>query len=169
MKSEERKVKSTPSLEGRGLGRVKEEADELLTYMRDVIDGIADLEARANAEMAEVAARYNGLLNPLRDEFAARGKELIALMKRNKAALFDGTDVVDLVNGSLIREKGEKVTIPKTALAACKENKFTDVIKVVESLDRAAIEKWPDAKLVLIGAERKPKEEFKYTIKKSEG
>lgn len=144
---------------------VKEDANELLSYLRDVTEGIADLEARANAEMAEVTARYGAWLNPLRDELAARGKELIALMKRNKAALFDGTDVIDLVNGSLIREKGEKVTIPKTALAACKENKFTDVIKVVESLDRAAIEKWPDAKLVLIGAERKTKEEFKYSLK----
>jgi len=36
---------------------------------------------------------------------------------------------------------------------------------VVESLDRDAIEKWPDAKLVLIGAERKPKEEFSYNIR----
>jgi phage host-nuclease inhibitor protein Gam len=144
---------------------VKEDANELLSYLRDVTEGIADLEARANAEMAEVTARYGAWLNPLRDELAARGKELIALMKKNKGVLFDGTDVVDLVNGSLIREKGEKVTIPKTALAACKENKFTDVIKVVESLDRAAIEKWPDAKLLLIGAARKAVEELKYNIK----
>lgn len=167
MKSEKRKEKSkeTPSLEGRGLGRVKTDADELLSYLRDVIGGIADLEARANAEMAEVAARYGGLLNPLRDELAARGKELIALMKKNKGILFDSTDVVNLMHGSLIRENGDKVTIPKTALEACKENKFTDVIKVVESLDRPAIEKWPDAKLTLIGAERKTKEEFKYTLK----
>jgi hypothetical protein len=34
----------------------------------------------------------------------------------------------------------------------------------VESLDRDAISKWPDAKLVLIGAERKQKEEFSYDI-----
>lgn len=148
---------------------IQESADELLSYLRDVSTGIADLEARANAEMEAVTARYGGLLNPLRDELAARGKELIALMKKNKAVLFDDTDVVNLVNGSLIREKGDKVSIPKTALAECKQNKFLDVIKVVESLDRAAIEKWPDAKLTLIGAERKPKEEFKYTIKKSEG
>jgi phage host-nuclease inhibitor protein Gam len=148
-----------------GIQKIKADADDLLNYLRDVTEGIADLEARANAEMAEVTARYGAWLNPLRDELAARGKELIALMKKNKGVLFDGTDVVDLVNGSLIREKGEKVTIPKTALAACKENKFTDVIKVVESLDRAAIEKWPDAKLLLIGAARKAVEELKYNIK----
>ena len=149
-----------------GIQKIKADADDLLNYLRDVTEGIEHLEARACAEIDEVTARYNGLLNPLRDEFAACGKELIALMKKNKAVIFDGSDVVDLVNGSLIREKGEKVSIPKTALDACKQNGFDDVIKIVESLDRAAIEKWPDAKLVLIGAERKPAEEFKYNLKK---
>ncbi len=147
-------------------GKVKQAADEILAYMRDMAEGIADLEARANAEMAEVAARYGCLLNPMRDEIAALEKEITALMKKNKAVLFDGTDVIDLTAGSLIREKGEKVSIPKTALEACKSNGFKDVIKVVESLDRPAIEAWPDAKLVLIGAERKTKEEFKYSLKK---
>ncbi len=144
---------------------LKDKADEILAYMRDIVDGIADLEARANAEMAEITARYGHLLNPMRDEMAALEKEITALMKKNKGVLFDGTDVVNLANGSLIREKGDKVTIPKNALEACKENGFDDVIKVVESLDRPAIEKWPDAKLVLIGAERKTKEEFKYSLK----
>jgi len=166
-RSEATRENNTPSLEGRGLGRVKTDADDILTYMRDVIDGIADLEARANAEMAEVAARYGAWLNPLRDELAAREKEITALMKKNKELLFCGViDVVNLPHGALIRNKEDKVSIPKTALKACKENKFNDVIKVVESLDRDKIEKWPDAKLTLIGAERKPKEEFKYTVKK---
>ena len=148
-----------------GIQEIKTDADELLSYMRDVTEGIADLEARANAEMAEVTARYGAWLNPLRDELAARGKELIALMKKNKGVLFAGTDVIDLTNGSLIRETGEKVSIPKTALETCEKLKFNDVIKIVKSLDRPAIEKWPDAKLVLIGAQRKAVEEYKYNIK----
>ena len=148
--------------------KVKTDANERLSYLRDVIDGIADLEARANAEMAEVAARYGAWLNPLRDELAARGKELIALMKKNKGLLFDGTDVVNLAHGSLIRNEAEKVSIPRDALEACKGNGFDDVIKIVESLDRDKIEQWPDAKLVLIGATRKPKEEFKYSLKASD-
>jgi len=157
------KKSSTFNVQG---STVKDEANEILTYMRDIVDGIADLEARANAEMAEITARYGHLLNPMRDEMAALEKEITALMKKNKAVLFDGTDVVNLANGSLIHEQGEKVSIPKTALDSCKANGFDDVIKIVESLDRDAIEKWPDAKLVLIGAARKPKEEFKYTVKK---
>lgn len=158
------------AIRDRALQNTKADADDILTYMRDVIGGIADLEARANAEMAEVAARYGAWLNPLRDELAAREKEITALMKKNKELLFGGViDVVNLPHGALIRNKEDKVSIPKTALLACEEQGFKEVIKIVKSLDRDAIEKWPDAKLTLIGAERKPKEEFKYTIKKSEG
>lgn len=154
------------AIRDRALQNTKADADDILTYMRDVIGGIANLEARANAEMAEVAARYGAWLNPLRDELAAREKELTTLMKKNKGVLFGGViDVVNLPHGSLIRNLADKVSIPKTALAECKANGFTDVIKIVESLDRDAIEKWPDAKLTLIGAERKPKEEFKYSLK----
>ena len=145
---------------------VKADANELLSCLREVTDGIADLEARANTEMAEVTARYGSWLNPLREELTARGKELIALMKKNKGLLFDGTDVVNLAHGSLIRNEAEKVSIPRDALEACKGNGFDDVIRVVESLDRPAIEKWPDAKLTLIGATRKPTEEFKYDLRK---
>jgi hypothetical protein len=36
----------------------------------------------------------------------------------------------------------------------------------VESLDRDAIEKWPDERLFLIGAVRKPAEKFDYEISK---
>ena len=149
------------------MGRVKNEANDILTYMRDVIAEVADLEARANAEMAEVTARYGAWLNPLRDELAALEKGITTLMKKNKELLFGGViDVVNLANGSLIRNLGDKVSIPKTALLECERQGFKDVIKVVKSLDRDAIEKWPDAKLVLIGATRGPKEEFKYTVKK---
>jgi len=140
-------------------------ANEALARIRSLTDSISALESEANVEMAVITARYQARLESLRHKQTEVGKDLIVFMKKNKAVLFDGTDVVNLPPGSLIHSKVDKVTIPKTALAACKGNHFNDVIKVVESLDRDAIEKWPDAKLVLIGAERKPKEEFSYNLK----
>ena len=47
-----------------------------------------------------------------------------------------------------------------------RDSDFGEVVKIVKSLDREAIEKWPDERLFLIGAERKPKEEFNYDLKK---
>lgn len=159
--------KKSPSLNPSHKGRVKDDATELLLWLRDVTHDITALEAEANAAMEIVTMRYSTILTPLREELAAREKEILALMKKNKAVLFDGTDVVNLPPGSLIRNKADHVTIPKTALADCKAQHFDDVIKIVESLDRDAIEKWTDAKLVLIGATRKPKEEFSYNLKSS--
>jgi len=48
----------------------------------------------------------------------------------------------------------------------CEEQGFGEVVKIAKSLDREAIEKWPDERLFLIGAERKPKEEYSYDLKK---
>jgi hypothetical protein len=147
---------------------------------------LATVHGNADAYLYEIAKRttdieslrseYEAAIREVTDQYALRieAREVLLkssiaaitqIMKFNKKILFDGTDVVNLLHGSLIHETAKKVTIPKTALKACKENKFNDVIKIVESLDRDAIEKWPDAKLVLIGAERKKKEEFKYTVK----
>jgi hypothetical protein len=106
-------------------------------------------------------------MTDMQKNLADEEKKIISLMKKNKGVLFAETDVVNLVPGSLIRNEDEKVTIPKTALQACKDNGFKEVIKIVESLDRPAIEKWPDAKLTLIGAERKPTEEFSFDLRKT--
>jgi len=148
-------------------GTIREEANEKLMLIKHINERIEDLQDKANAAMEAALQPYKAFLEALQMDKAASGKELITLMKKNKAVLFDGTDVIDLEHGSLIRNIGDKVSIPKTALEACKANGFDDVIKVVESLDRPAIETWPDAKLTLIGAARKSVEEFKYDLVKS--
>jgi len=145
--------------------KIKADADNRLAEIISRTADINDLRAECESEMRKVTEKY-ALRIEARDVLLESAiVALMQVMKHNKNILFVSTDVVDLVNGSLIREKGEKVSIPKTALNACKENKFTDVIKIVESLDRAAIETWPDAKLTLIGAARKSVEDFKYSLK----
>jgi hypothetical protein len=145
-----------------------EQADNLLVYLKSLADDIAAIQAQAESEIAAITVKHSIPLEALHAEQVAAEKELITLMKKNKAVLFAGADVVNLQPGSLIRSKVDKVTIPKTALAECEAQHFDDVIKIVKSLDRDAIEKWPDTKLALIGAERKPKEEFSYSLKQKE-
>jgi hypothetical protein len=144
---------------------IQKQAEQVLGNLRDITNVIASLKAEAKLKMDATASRYNTLLMPVIENQEAQGKQLIALMKKNKTVLFDGTDVVNLPHGSLIHSVADKVSIPKTALDECKAQGFQDVIKIIESLDRDAISKWPDAKLVLIGAERKQKEEFSYNVK----
>lgn len=144
---------------------VRRDAEILLESIAQTAGILRARTDEYNAAAAELAARYDSDIAALKADLETDEKAICALMKRNRRILFDGTDVVNLPTGSLIRRAGIKIVIPKTALAECEKQGFSDVIKVVKSLDRDAIEKWPDAKLVLIGAERKPKEEFEYSVK----
>lgn len=144
---------------------LKHEACEILESIASATSIIRAKTEAYNEAVADLANQYNQDIAELIDHLGTNEKNLLVLMKRNRGVLFDGTDVVNLPPGSLIRVAGERVSIPKTALAECEAQGFDDVIKIVKSLDRDAIEQWPDAKLVLIGAARKPKEDFKYSLK----
>jgi hypothetical protein len=162
------KSKIPPNLpleKGKILKEVQEKAKILLTSIADSNGVMEKLRAEYEAKIAQINAELKEKLLPVIGALQADEKAIIALMKKNKTILFDETDVVHLPPGSLIRTAGDKVTIPRNALQSCKDNGFQDVIKIAESLDREAIEKWPDTKLILIGATRKPSEEFKYDLK----
>ena len=148
------------------LSEVKERADSLLGDMNDLQEVAERLMAECKEAVARVTKQYDLQINPLIEMIREDEKGLLSLMKAAKGVLFDETDIVYLCNGNLLHAKGDHVTIPRDALAKCKEQNFTDVIKTVESLDREAIEKWTDEKLFLIGAERKPAETFNFEIKK---
>lgn len=144
---------------------IRQEAEALL---RSIGQATRALHARTeayNTAATALAAGYDSDIATLRADIAAGEKAIKALMKANKGLLFDAADVVDLSPGSLIYSAGDKVTIPKTALAECEAQGFTDVVKIVKSLDRNAIERWPDAKLALIGAQRKLIEDYTYSLK----
>lgn len=162
-------MKQGLGVRGQGSGGIQEKADDLLESIGQVQGVIEHLTAEFNAEVERIKTGYETKLQPLREDIVADEKALIALMKKERTTFFDGSDVYQLENGTLIHEVGDKVTIPRTALAKCEELEFTDVIKIAKSLDREAVEKWPDGKLFLIGAERKPVESFKYDLKQGQG
>lgn len=149
-----------------GAASAREEAEILLENIQSTTTIIADLEAEFNAAALRLQADYETLLAPWRTKLAADEKTLQRLMKSARRVLFADGDIVYLQNGNLLYAKGDRVVIPRGALAKCEEQGFADVIKVAKSLDREKIEKWPDELLVLIGAERKPTETFNYEIKK---
>jgi len=156
-------------LKSNDFGEAAVRADDLLENIRAVREIIDDLEREYLEDAARLKAEYETRLKPFREELAGDEKALLALMKACRHALFDGTDVVYLSNGTLVRTKKDKVSIPRNhdaVIAICEELGFVDAIKVIKSLDREAIEKWPDERLFLIGAERKTKEEYNYDLKK---
>ncbi len=143
---------------------IKSQADEFLLAIRGTTEEIDAILAKYNAAAEELKALYETALAPLRQLLKDDDASLKTLMRHDKKILFDGTDIVRLANGSLIHSVADKVSIPRDALAACEAMGFDEVIKIAKSLDRDAVEKWPDERLVLIGAERKPQEKFSYDL-----
>lgn len=141
-------------------------ADMVLAQIREKKQKVDALEAEAEQVIRTTTELYKQTLSPIKEELEALEKLLVKTMKKDKRILFDGRDIVQLDNGNLIYSKGPKVTIPRDALVKVKEAGFTEAVKVAESLDRAIVESWPDEKLFLIGAERKPAETFNYELKK---
>lgn len=144
---------------------IRRRADGYLSEIAAHKTNLLALNSAAIAACQKLEAEYDAKMEPLNILLNAAVMALMQMMKIEKKTLFDGTDVVRLPNGSLIHSTADKVSIPRDALARCKELGFDEVVKIAESLDRDAVEKWPDERLILIGAERKSKEEFSYDLK----
>jgi phage host-nuclease inhibitor protein Gam len=160
-------TKQRKKIEIPDLAEIKREADVGLASIASQSAKIKALESEATGALQALEADYNARLTPAKETLKRSIAGLMDMMKSNKRVLFDGTDVVRLTNGSLIHSVADKVSIPRDALAMCEALGFAEVIKIAKSLDRDAVEKWSDERLVLIGAERKQKEEFSYDLKEA--
>lgn len=161
--------KTADGITGTPLSEPAQQADDLLESIKTVQGIIDDLTTEFNAAVERLRADYEARLKPFKEDLAADDKALTALMKSARKALFDGTDVVYLSNGTLLYTRQDKVSIPRNhepVIAVCEAHGWNEVVRVAKSLDRDAIEKWPDERLFLIGAQRKTKEEFSYDLKK---
>jgi phage host-nuclease inhibitor protein Gam len=147
------------------VAEIQRASDVALADIAECARRIAVLEAEAEQSIKVVRGNYAAMIEPLQAQIEQNAAWLKDTMKGNKAVIFDGTDVVNLAHGSLIRSLADKVTIPRDALAKCEEQGLDEAIKTVKTLIREVVEKWPDERLALIGAVKKPKEEFSYTLK----
>jgi Bacteriophage Mu Gam like protein len=141
------------------------QANTMLATIRRHKTALENIEADFRKESETLAKKYEKQTCGQREVVTFAEQSLVTLMKKERSYLFIGGDILYLENGSLIFNTKEKVSIPKNAVELCKEQKFFEVIKIAESVDRDAVEKWPDAKLLLIGAIRKTKETFGYELK----
>lgn len=146
---------------------IEKQADTLLANLRIQQRHADVLSAEYEAQLAQLKERYDGLMKPITETLVADEKSLLRLMKKHRAELFDGRDKKTLPNGILLCGEKDRVVVPRDAVEQCERHKFFDAVKIAKSIDRAALELWPDEKLVLIGAERKPVTVFEYELNKS--
>jgi len=143
----------------------REQAEELLEELGLLRRELADLEAQAESELAAVREKYAAMLYIYKTDISEKEKALKALMKAYDPDLFGGRDKVSLPHGLLLRSEGYKVRIPRNALARIEAQGWTEAVKVVKSLDRDVVAKWPDSRLAVIGAERKRVVSYDYEVK----
>lgn len=156
----------TPSVETQNIASLRKVINHLLDQIRGVTVILYDLENKFNAQVEALKAGYAVEVDALNAVLEADEKRLVGLMKGNKQILFDGTDIVDLPAGRLLHETKDKVSLSKKTLELCKQHGFPEAIKIAESIDRSVLEKWADAKLLLVGGTRKKVESYNYEIKK---
>ena len=144
---------------------VRKDEDKLLNAIGKSTVRIAASEAEAEKEIEVVRAHYARSIDPLRDRLKGLDKELIGLMKSRRVPLFDGKDTLKLLHGILLYNKEDKVSIPRDALEKIKAQKWKEAILIAESVNRAVVEKWPDERLVMIGAKKKEKKSYSYEVK----
>lgn len=145
--------------------QVHEQADALLEEMVEFSGMIETAEAEAEREIESIRRRYAADIDPLKEILNVLDRDLVGLMKKQKAKVFDGKDTVKLVHGILLYARKMRVTIPKDALIRIEGQGWKEAIKLAKSVNRAVVEKWPDERLVVIGAKRKAKETFGYELK----
>ena len=144
---------------------VRDDADKLLDDIGKATARLKTAEAEAEREIEVVRAHYARGIDPLRERLKELDKELITLMKSRCVPLFDGADTVKLLHGILLYAREMRVSIPKDALMKILAQGWNEAVKIVKSIDRAVVEKWPDERLVVIGAKRKEKKSYSYELR----
>lgn len=138
-------------------------ADDLLAQIADIQVELAEIGAASKAEMDQVKAKWKAEANQCKERLKAVEKDLVKLSKTHRATLFAAGDRLDLQHGALLHQVEMRVRRAKSVtVELLKGLGFADGVKVSESVNWDAIEKWPDEKLVAIGTERKERETFEY-------
>ena len=143
---------------------IREQADKLLDEMAVLKQGVEQSQSDAQMELDAVRAKHETKVAFWKGALLEKEKELHALMKGQVVPLFDGKDTVALEHGILLHTKDWKVSIPRDALQKIEGQDWTEAIKVVKSVDRAVVERWPEERLFMIGAKRELKEQFGYEL-----
>lgn len=141
------------------------QADELLVKIGKLTRALEEMEAKAETEIEKIRRAYAPTIEGLQEKLRGLDRDLVKLMRKNKVKIFDGEDQVNLEHGILLYGREMKVSIPRDALGKIEAQGWLEAIKIAKSVNRGVVEKWPEERLVVIGAELRPKETYSYELK----
>ncbi|MDR2055634.1 MAG: host-nuclease inhibitor Gam family protein [Desulfovibrio sp.] len=137
----------------------QKQAEGALAEMAALVRKMAQAKLAMQEECDAAKAKANDIITPLE----ARHKELDAALKKwatmNKSVLFAERKTLDLafgVIGFIASTKIKQMNGMSEAdtLAKLKQFGFVEGIRVMETPDKEAMEKWPDDRLALVGCVR---------------
>lgn len=141
-------------------------ADGLLADIRIKLSVIEAIDAAYNEKIASVRATHEAAVTNDKAELAALEKEIVALMKENKAEFFSHeVDRVDLTHGALLHKIRDVVKRSRSITPEMLDGLgYAEAVKILKSVDWDVVDTWPDVRLAEIGAQRRPQEKFEYEI-----
>lgn len=126
-------------------------ADDLLAEIGGLTHRLTALEDALAAELAAARARSRDLVD-VRYLLEDRDRELKDLLRLRRREIFLGRDKVSLPHGVLLCGFEDRLHLPRAALERLKSLGWTEAVRSSESVNRAVISSWPEAKLAAIGA-----------------
>lgn len=150
--------------------QAEQRAKELLLELRMEQVALEQELTDAEQELDAVRMKHEGAIARQKEQLKATEKRVKDHAKKHADVLFEGRDRVDLGGvGALLRSCRQVVRRAKAVtVELLKGLDYHDGIRVEEKVDWDAIEKWPDAKLIAIGAERKEKVEYGWELAEPE-
>ena len=153
-------------------------ADALAAELLDLRAALGVIQAQAVLDLGLIKDFYAGRLKPLKDQATSLDKKIKALAKKERAVFFQRAgDQVSLPHIVLTFDVDEHVKQAEGVLANLKElallelagapgyEGFVEAIRIEESVRYEVLEKWTEARLLMVGTERARKEIFSYELR----
>jgi len=144
---------------------VKDEVDKFLIAIKLEKSNLDFVEARYQEELEAIKARFYPEIEKYKENIRKLESELEKFVKRHKAELFDGSDMVDTNVGRIIWQVKEAVKRAKGVLERLEELGWSEAIIIEKRVNWDELERWPDERLIACGTERVIKEKIVYEIK----
>ena len=157
-------------------------ADALAAELLDLRAALGVIQAEAVLRLGKVKEFYSGRLKPLKDQAVSLDKKIKGLAKKERTMFFrQAGDQVTLPHVILTFDVDEHVKQAEGVLANLEElavmelagapgyEGFAEAIRIEKSVRYEILEKWNEARLLMVGTDRVSKEVFSYELRGEDG
>jgi len=145
--------------------QIKDTADSILDNLKTVQAKKENIAAKIKKEIERIKRKYEVQAEQNNEEYNLLEKELKALALKERKALFNGLDRIDLVHGAVIIAPITKIRRPRSVTPDLLiELNMDNAVKIAKSVNWDEIAKMTDEQLLLLGTERKTKDEVSWEI-----